>query len=105
MKTPLDPPMGGLADARGTKPREERDMTLRSADAQTQRSEHTITGCSGTETLASIERALKRLSSGTYGICISCGADISLQRLEQNPAIETCDTCRDKVSFKSALRA
>ena len=101
MKTPLDPPMGGLADARGIKPREERDLTLRSADAETHKPDHTITGCNGTETLASIERALLRLSSGTYGICVSCGADISLYRLDQNPAVETCDACSDKVSFKA----
>ncbi|MEO0451314.1 MAG: TraR/DksA C4-type zinc finger protein [Pseudomonadota bacterium] len=101
MKTPLDPLNGGLADARGTKPREERDVSLRSADAKAHESGHTITGCNGTETLASIERALLRLSSGTYGICISCGADISLRRLEQNPAVETCDRCSDKVSFKA----
>lgn len=101
MKTPLDPPIGGLADARGIKPREERDVSLRSADAKAHASEHTITGCNRTETLASIERALLRLSSGTYGICVSCGADISLLRLEKNPAVETCDRCSDKVSFKA----
>ncbi|MEL6825325.1 MAG: TraR/DksA C4-type zinc finger protein [Pseudomonadota bacterium] len=42
-----------------------------------------------------------RLASGTYGICVSCGADISLARLERNPAVETCDRCDDTTAFKS----
>lgn len=101
MKTPLDPPFGGLADARGTKPREARGAKTPSVDAKSHPPKHTISGCNGTETLASIERALHRLTSGTYGICLSCGSDISLDRLEQNPAVETCETCCDQVSFKA----
>ena len=101
MKTPIFPPAGGLGVARGKKTRDKRDEELRVADPDTCVPKHTINGCNGTETLASIERALLRLASGTYGICISCGADISLRRLEQNPAIETCESCSDVVSFKA----
>ena len=101
MKTPFYPPAGGLVDARGNKTREKRDEKLRDADAEPCAPGHTLSGCNGTETLASIERALLRLTSGTYGICVSCGADISLRRLEQHPAIETCDACSDTVQFKA----
>ena len=101
MKTPLNPSKQDLVVARGNETRRKRDETLRPARAKTCAPEHSLNGCNGTETLASIERALLRLSSGTYGICLSCGADISLARLERNPAIETCETCDDKVSFKA----
>lgn len=101
MKTPLYPPPGGLGDARGKKTRGKRDEDLRNADTQPYAPEHTLNGCNGAETLASIEQALLRLASGTYGICLSCGADISLRRLEQNPAIETCDSCADRAPFKA----
>lgn len=101
MKTPLYPPMGGLVDARGNKTREKRDEELRPAETESCAPKHTLNGCNGTETLASIERALLRLASGTYGICLSCGADISLRRLEQNPAVETCDACLEGAPFKA----
>lgn len=101
MKTPLDPLFLDLADARGTQTRRKRDRKLRSARAGTCAPMHTSNACSGTETLALIERALLRLASGTYGICVSCKADISLTRLEQNPAIETCEHCDDRTTFKA----
>lgn len=101
MKTPPNPSKRDLVVARGIGTRRKRDETLRPARAETHAPKHSLSGCSGTETLASIERALLRLSSGTYGICLSCGADISLARLERNPAIETCETCDDIVWFKA----
>ncbi|MEM7639890.1 MAG: TraR/DksA C4-type zinc finger protein [Pseudomonadota bacterium] len=101
MKTPLNPLQRDLVVARGKDPRRKRDDRLRPARADTCAPQHSLNGCSGTETLASIERALMRLSSGTYGICVSCGADISLARLERNPAVETCDRCDDTSSFKA----
>lgn len=101
MKTPLNPSKRDLVVARGIETRRKRDEPLRPARADTCAPKHPLNGCNGTETLASIERALVRLSSGTYGICLSCGADISLARLERNPAIETCESCDDQVSFKA----
>ena len=101
MKTPLYPLLGGLADAGGIEPREPRDVELRSADAKPDLTDHTQTACSEVETLASIERALHRLATDTYGQCVSCGADIKLERLEQNPAVETCDLCCEKSGFKA----
>lgn len=101
MKTPLNPHLGGLADAGGGKSRETRDVELRTADGKPRPVRHSQSACSETETLASIERALHRLATDTYGRCVSCGADISLQRLEQNPAIETCSNCNKQSEFKA----
>lgn len=101
MKPPPNPSQRGLVVARGKDTRRKRDTDLSPARTETCAPKHTLNGCSGTETLASIERALLRLASGTYGICVSCGSDISLARLERNPAIDTCDACDDKVQFKA----
>lgn len=101
MKTPLNPSIGGLVVARGKDTRRKRDPDLDPARPETCAPKHSLNGCSGTETLASIEQALLRLASGTYGICVSCGAEISLARLDRNPAIETCDACADQAPFKA----
>ncbi len=101
MKTPLNPSDWDLVVARGISERRKREEPLRPARANSSESQHPQNGCSGTETLASIERALLRLASGTYGVCVSCGADINLKRLEQNPAVETCHKCDGTVSFKA----
>lgn len=37
-----------------------------------------------------ITRALARITDGTYGICVKSGNPIELDRLEANPAAETC---------------
>ena len=37
-----------------------------------------------------ITDALKRIEDGTYGICVKSGAPIEEDRLEANPAAETC---------------
>lgn len=92
----------GSATAMGYYSRRKRDEKSRIAKAEIRcEIPHTQNGCNGTETLALIERALVRLSSGTYGSCVSCGDDISLMRLENNPAVETCASCSKDVSFKA----
>ena len=102
MKMPPDPMNKDLVAAMGNPSRRKRDEERRIARAETTCvSPHTQSECSGTETLASIERALSRLASGTYGICVSCGADISLARLERNPAVDTCSNCASQVVFKA----
>jgi DnaK suppressor protein len=37
------------------------------------------------EVLAAIEAALQRIDDGTYGVCIRCGREISIERLEARP--------------------
>lgn len=41
-----------------------------------------------------IERALKRLSLGTYGVCVSCGQPIERGRLEAYPTANRCAACQ-----------
>jgi RNA polymerase-binding protein DksA len=41
-----------------------------------------------------IEVMLKRLSSGDYGACVDCGADIPLERLRAYPTAERCISCQ-----------
>ena len=101
MKSLLNPLIGDLSAAGGTDSRMERDDALDPARPDVRNAVHPHTGWNETETLASIERALHRLSSGTYGVCVSCGSDIELGRLEDNPAIDTCGTCDGKSAFKA----
>lgn len=43
--------------------------------------------------LKDILEALKRMESGTYGICENCNQEISPDRLRANPAARTCIKC------------
>lgn len=43
--------------------------------------------------IGSISRALQRIEHGTYGECISCGADIDPRRLEVRPEAALCLSC------------
>lgn len=40
-----------------------------------------------------IENALKRIENDEYGICVSCGEDIAIKRLEVNPTTFLCIEC------------
>jgi DnaK suppressor protein len=44
--------------------------------------------------LAELERAVDRVTDGTYGICTQCGAAIPSERLAARPAARTCVQCR-----------
>lgn len=46
--------------------------------------------------LKKIEDALQRLEDGTYGVCLRCGEDISLDRLEALPYVDLCIKCQRK---------
>jgi DnaK suppressor protein len=46
---------------------------------------------------ASIKRALKRIESGTFGVCEECGEDIADMRLLIVPEASTCIVCADKL--------
>lgn len=45
--------------------------------------------------IAEIDAALQRLEHGRYGICVSCGEEISPQRLEARPACTECLDCAE----------
>jgi len=102
MKTPPDPDSKDLVVAAGKSSRRKRGETRLIARTDLACDlPHTHCESSGTETLALIERALGRLAAGTYGHCVSCGTDISLSRLDQNPAVETCAACNAPAEFKA----
>jgi DnaK suppressor protein len=49
--------------------------------------------------LADIRNALQRLEAGNYGICASCGGDISSERLRVRPASAECVDCAELGPF------
>jgi DnaK suppressor protein len=42
-------------------------------------------------------RALERIKSGEYGVCLDCGEDIPLVRLHAKPTAELCAECQTRV--------
>ncbi|WP_420348079.1 TraR/DksA family transcriptional regulator [Pelagibius sp.] len=46
--------------------------------------------------LQRIEASLKRIESGDYGYCVTCGERIPLRRLELDPTLPTCVGCAGK---------
>lgn len=45
------------------------------------------------KSLMETERALQRLSEGSYGVCEECGSKIPAMRLEALPATTRCVAC------------
>jgi len=45
--------------------------------------------------LRAIELARKRMDSGTYGECVSCGYSIPFERLLAMPSAERCAPCQE----------
>lgn len=43
--------------------------------------------------VASISRALDRITKGTYGECVRCGTEIATARLEARPEAALCIAC------------
>lgn len=41
-----------------------------------------------------IEKAIKRLQDGEFGICEGCGGDIGLKRLQARPVTTLCIDCK-----------
>lgn len=48
------------------------------------------------ELLVKIEKALKRIEGGTFGLCEECGCSISAARLEAIPYVSHCLKCQEK---------
>jgi DnaK suppressor protein len=46
------------------------------------------------QVLAEIDAALQRIEDGTYGICVNCGGEIPLARLEAQPWASLCIDCK-----------
>jgi len=47
------------------------------------------------EKLEAIDRSLKRIENGTYGVCESCGNDINIERLKVKMFADYCIVCRE----------
>ncbi len=43
--------------------------------------------------IASVKRALARITDGSYGECVRCGNDIAVARLEARPEAALCIDC------------
>jgi len=46
--------------------------------------------------LKKIDEAIARIESGTYGVCESCGNQISIKRLEARPVTTLCIECKTR---------
>lgn len=46
--------------------------------------------------LRKIDKALAKIEAGDYGVCESCGEDISLRRLEARPVTDLCIRCKEE---------
>ncbi len=42
-----------------------------------------------------IDAALRRLDRGRFGHCLYCGDQISVRRLDRDPAVESCSACNE----------
>ena len=43
-----------------------------------------------------IKKALDRIENGTFGVCDTCGEDISIKRLKARPVTTQCIDCKTK---------
>lgn len=46
--------------------------------------------------LRKVEKALKKLEEGTYGVCESCEEKIGVKRLEARPVTDLCIRCKEE---------
>ncbi len=51
-----------------------------------------------------INKALARIEEGEFGICLSCGDDISIARLKARPMTSLCINCKSKQEADEKLR-
>ena len=46
--------------------------------------------------LLRIEGALRRIAAGDFGVCLTCGEEINIRRLDVDPSYTQCIKCADK---------
>jgi DnaK suppressor protein len=51
-----------------------------------------------------IREALQRIEDGEFGICDSCGDDISVERLEARPVTTLCIECKRRQEASERIR-
>ncbi len=54
--------------------------------------------------MTKIEDALKRIDNGTYGVCDSCGDEISETRLKARPVTTLCIDCKQELEGQEHKR-
>ncbi len=54
--------------------------------------------------LKKIDEALDRITQGTFGICESCGGEISFKRLRARPVTTLCIECKTKQEEDEKVR-
>ena len=52
-----------------------------------------------------VEEALLRIKEGTYGLCLDCGNNIGVKRLEARPTAELCIDCKETAERAESLNA
>jgi RNA polymerase-binding protein DksA len=50
--------------------------------------------------IVQVKQAIKRIDDGEYGICVSCGESIAIERLKALPFAAKCIRCAEKVQPK-----
>ncbi|OEU47336.1 MAG: RNA polymerase-binding protein DksA [Desulfobacterales bacterium C00003060] len=50
--------------------------------------------------IVKIREALQRIEKGTYGICETCGSEISIERLKARPVTTQCIDCKTREEAK-----
>lgn len=55
--------------------------------------------------LKKIDEAISRIDSGLYGVCESCGGQISMKRLEARPVTTLCIECKTRQEEEEKLIA
>jgi DnaK suppressor protein len=55
--------------------------------------------------LKKIDDAISRIDSGVYGVCESCGEQISMKRLEARPVTTLCIECKTRQEEEEKLQA
>lgn len=46
--------------------------------------------------LKKIDKVLKKMDDGSYGVCEQCGEEIGLKRLEARPVTDLCIRCKEE---------
>jgi len=55
--------------------------------------------------LKKIDEAISRMNSGTYGVCVECGGQISVKRLEARPVTTLCIKCKTQQEEKEKMQS
>lgn len=47
--------------------------------------------------ISKVQEALKKISDGSYGVCVSCGEPIGVKRLQARPVTDLCINCKSEM--------